>query len=44
MATVGEDFEEYRTWLEDKGIDTSDDEGHPGLGYRLLLLQHRPLE
>lgn len=23
MATVGEDFEEYRTWLEGKGIDTS---------------------
>lgn len=22
-ATVGEDFEEYRQWLEDKGIDTS---------------------
>jgi adenosine kinase len=23
MATVGEDFGEYRTWLESKGIDTS---------------------
>ncbi|HSA99504.1 MAG TPA: carbohydrate kinase family protein [Anaerolineales bacterium] len=23
MATVGEDFEEYRTWLETKGVDTS---------------------
>ncbi len=23
MATVGEDFEEYRIWLEDRGIDTS---------------------
>ncbi len=23
MATVGEDFEEYRTWLEANGIDTS---------------------
>ncbi len=23
MATVGEDFEEYRSWLESKGIDTS---------------------
>ena len=22
MATVGEDFEEYRAWLEDKGVDT----------------------
>ena len=23
MATVGEDFEEYRAWLEDKGVDTT---------------------
>jgi adenosine kinase len=23
MATVGEDFEDYRTWLECKGVDTS---------------------
>lgn len=23
MATVGEDFEDYRTWLESKGVDTS---------------------
>ena len=23
MATVGEDFEEYRAWLEDRGVDTS---------------------
>src|SRR5829696_1138989 len=23
MATVGEDFEEYRAWLEAKGVDTS---------------------
>src|SRR5512143_535461 len=23
MATVGEDFEDYRRWLESKGIDTS---------------------
>lgn len=23
MATVGEDFEEYRAWLEGKGVDTS---------------------
>src|SRR5512135_79266 len=22
MATVGEDFSDYRTWLENKGIDT----------------------
>jgi adenosine kinase len=23
MATVGEDFEDYRAWLEAKGVDTS---------------------
>ena len=23
MATVGEDFEEYRNWLDNHGIDTS---------------------
>jgi adenosine kinase len=23
MATVGEDFKEYRTWLDEKGVDTS---------------------
>lgn len=23
MATVGEDFSEYRTWLDSKGVDTS---------------------
>ena len=23
MSTVGQDFEEYRSWLEDKGVDTS---------------------
>jgi adenosine kinase len=23
MATVGQDFEEYRTWLESKGVDTA---------------------
>ena len=23
MATVGEDFEDYRVWLEDKGVDTT---------------------
>lgn len=31
MATVGEDFSEYRTWLEGKGIDTSLMEVIPGL-------------
>lgn len=31
MATVGEDFSEYRAWLEDKGIDTSTVKVIPGL-------------
>ncbi|GAB4503692.1 MAG: carbohydrate kinase family protein [Anaerolineales bacterium] len=31
MATVGEDFEEYRTWLESKGVDTSLMKVIPGL-------------
>ena len=31
MATVGEDFSEYRAWLEDKGIDTSAVRVIPGL-------------
>ncbi|GAB4425136.1 MAG: carbohydrate kinase family protein [Anaerolineales bacterium] len=31
MATVGEDFEEYRAWLEDKGVDTSLMEVVPGV-------------
>jgi len=31
LATVGEDFEEYRKWLEDKGIDTGCTQVIPGL-------------
>jgi len=31
MATVGEDFEEYRAWLELKGVDTSMMEVVPGV-------------
>ncbi len=31
MATVGEDFTEYRTWLEAKGVDTSLMQVIPGL-------------
>ncbi|MFZ5822108.1 MAG: carbohydrate kinase family protein [Chloroflexota bacterium] len=31
MATVGEDFEEYRAWLESKGVDTSLMKVIPGL-------------
>lgn len=30
MATVGEDFAEYRTWLEERGVDTSLMEVVPG--------------
>lgn len=30
MATVGEDFEEYRNWLESHGIDTSEIKVIPG--------------
>jgi adenosine kinase len=31
MATVGEDFEEYRAWLESKGVDTALMKVVPGL-------------
>ncbi len=31
MATVGEDFREYRTWLESKGVDTTLTQVIPGL-------------
>lgn len=31
MATVGEDFEDYRAWLNDKGVDTSLMKVVPGL-------------
>ena len=31
MATVGEDFEEYRSWLEAQGVDTSQTVVIPGL-------------
>ena len=31
MATVGEDFEEYRTWLESRGVDTSMMKVVPGI-------------
>jgi adenosine kinase len=31
MATVGEDFEEYRQWLESKGVDTGLMQIIPGL-------------
>ena len=31
MATVGEDFEDYRAWLESKGVDTSLTKVIPGV-------------
>jgi adenosine kinase len=31
LATVGEDFEDYRKWLEDKGVDTACTQVIPGL-------------
>jgi adenosine kinase len=31
MATVGEDFAEYRSWLEEKGVDTSATKIIPGV-------------
>jgi len=31
MATVGEDFNEYRQWLESKGVDTTLMQIIPGL-------------
>lgn len=31
MATVGEDFEDYRAWLDSKGVDTSSIRTIPGL-------------
>ncbi|MDD2695656.1 MAG: carbohydrate kinase family protein [Anaerolineales bacterium] len=31
LATVGEDFDEYRAWLESKGIDTSGVRAIPGV-------------
>jgi adenosine kinase len=30
MATVGDDFEDYRAWLESKGVDTSEMQVIPG--------------
>jgi adenosine kinase len=31
MATVGEDFEDYRAWLESKGVDTANVRAVPGV-------------
>ena len=42
MATVGEDFAEYRAWLDKQGVDTSPDEGDPRRIHRLVLCHDRP--
>ena len=41
MATAGEDFGEYRQWLEAAGIDTTHVEADRRQVLRLVLLQHR---
>ena len=41
MATAGEDFGEYRAWLEAAGVDTSLGEADPRQVLRVVLLQHR---
>ena len=42
MATVGEDFAEYRAWLDTKGVDTIADAGDPRRIHRLVLCDHGP--
>ena len=42
MATAGEDFGEYRAWLEAAGVDTSLGEADRRQVLRVVLLQHRP--
>ena len=42
MATAGEDFGEYRTWLEAAGVDTSGVKQIAGKFTGVVLLQHRP--
>ena len=41
MATAGQDFGDYRHWLEAAGVDTSLVEQVAGKFTRLVLLQHR---
>ena len=41
MATAGQDFGEYRRWLEAAGVDTSLVKEVPGQVHRVVLLQHR---
>ena len=44
MATAGEDFGEYRQWLDAAGIDTSLRDADPRQVLRVVLLQHRHRE
>ena len=41
MATAGQDFGDYRRWLEAAGVDTSLVERGGGQVHRVVLLQHR---
>ena len=41
MATVGEDFGDYRAWLDSKGVDTSLMKVVPGVIHRLVLCHDR---
>ena len=42
MATAGQDFGDYRRWLEAAGIDTSLVKDGRRQVHRVVLLQHRP--
>ena len=42
MATAGQDFGDYRAWLEAAGIDTSLVKSGRRQVHRVVLLQHRP--
>ena len=44
MATAGQDFAEYRTWLEAAGVDTSLRAAGAGQIHGIVLLQHRPAQ
>ena len=41
MATAGQDFGDYRRWLEAAGVDTSLVQGGRRQVHRVVLLQHR---
>ena len=41
MATAGQDFGDYRHWLEAAGVDTSLVQGGAGQVHGVVLLQHR---